>query len=216
MRNLLYYNLHRHMDEIYYSSCFFNKTKILKKHFDVHLHCNNINHSINSILEKAKFETKVDVTLTTKNTGYFSGPAEAQADSFGLFQSYDIVIVSQIDVYITDETKLIKKLQEPFDIIASPMFHLRRKCYAGDFYVINKPHKNTNLNWLDLLENKKNPINNTSVHEHFLYDTINSSELHVNEFNRYQSTNLIPGRHIDDGDLWHEHDNEKVKKYLGL
>lgn len=210
MKNLLFYTFHRHLDEIYYSSCFFNRTKVLKNIFDVHLHCNNPSHSIQSIKQNALFESKIDVTVTTKNSGYYAGVAEAHSDCFELFKNYDLVIISQIDCYIIDETKLISLLNKSFDVLASPMFHVNRLCYAGDFFVI-RPKINFLCDWKKHLIETSNP-----VHEHFLYDSIKRQNLNTLEFNRYESTNLVPHHNPDDFGLWHEHKNHNIKNYLQI
>lgn len=210
MKNLIFYNCHRHTEEIYYSSLFFNRSTFLKNNFNVHLHCNNINHTFTDLKKFAKFDSLVDITITSKNSGYYSGVAEAHSNCFELFKDYELVIISQIDCYIVNDTDLIKNLNYNFDVLVSPMFHLKKLCYAGDFFVI-RPKYNFLSSWKKQLLDKPNPI-----HEHFLYETITNSKLNILEFNRYSSNNMLPHHSLDDFGLWHEHDNLKIKNYLNL
>jgi hypothetical protein len=207
MKHLLFYNCHRHEQEIYYSSKFFNKSSFLKNNFEIHLHCNNTNKTYDELKKLAHFDTDLNITITSKNSGYYAGVAEAHSDNFELFKNYDLVILSQIDCYIIEDIQLQKTLEKNFDILVSPMFHLGKICYAGDFFVI-KPKINFLKNWKSLLNN------GTSVHEHFLFKSIKEYNLIVEEYDRYSDNDLQPHHNLDLFGLWHEHNNDNIKNYI--
>lgn len=208
MKNLLFYTTHRQLDEIEYSSYFFNRSKFLTNNFDVLIHCNNQNRTISDIRNKAKFNSKVDIIVTTKNTGYNYGGIEATSDVFELFKVYDTVIHAHPDCYLTETKKLEECYSKDFDIIVSPFFHIGRLSYNTDFFCF-KPKTNflscCHENW------KSNP---NCVPEHYFYDVLKNSGLNVMEIERYKDLNGAAYRDIDLFGIWHEHDNNKVKKFI--
>jgi hypothetical protein len=208
MKNLLLYTCHRQLEEIEYSSFFFNRSKFLTENFDVFIHCNNQNRTINDLKSRAKFNTKVDILVTTKNTGYNYGGIEATSDLFELFKQYTMVIQTHPDCYFVDTKHLENSYNNKFDVMVSPFFHIGRMAYNTDFFCF-KPKTNflssCHENW------RKNP---DCVPEHFLYDTLRNEDLSVVEIERYPNLNGAGYRDVDLFGLWHEHDNDKVKKII--
>lgn len=208
MKNLLFYTCHRQLDEINFSSFFFNKSNFLTKNFDVIIHCNNPIRTIDEIKAKAKFNTKVDIFLTTKNTGYNYGGIEATSDLFEVFKQYSTVIQLHPDCYITNTKKLENCISKTFDVMVSPFFHIGRMAYNTDFFCFNI--KNNFLsschdNW------KNNP---NCVPEHFFYDVIREQKLNILEIERYPDLNGAAYRNIDNFGLWHCHDNSQVENAI--
>lgn len=207
MKNLLFYTFHRHLDEIYYSSLFFNKSDFMKNNFDVLLHCNNKNHSLEEIKKRTKFETNVNIVLTDKNEGgYVYGIPEAQSDLYGYWKQYPYVLFSQLDCYMVSDKHFKNIFDSEFDAFVSPIFHIGKICYIGDFFML-QPKSNIFFDW-------KNHMNTTqnNVHEHYLADCINSEYKKIKTCERKGHIE----RQIDSYGLWHEHDNSKVEKVLGL
>jgi hypothetical protein len=204
---LLFLTFHRQYDEIFFNSLFFNKSNFLKSNFDVLLHCNNPAFTYDKIKNISSFETNVNIIITNKNCGYRYGGPEATTDTFQLFSNYKYVIQSHPDCYITKTDDLEKTLEKTFDYAVSPVYHVNRMCYSTDFYIVS-PKNN-------IFEQDKNNWNNLpEVPEHYFYDKLKSSNLLVEEINRYE--NGPPGRHIDNYGIWHEHDNNSVKNFLRI
>lgn len=210
MKNLLFYTFHRQIEEIYYSSLFFNKSNFLKSNFDVILHCNNINLTYKEIINVSKFNSNINVIITSKNTGYKYGGIEATSDSFELFKQYDTVVQLHPDCYIVDSTNLENLLTTNFDIAVSPFYHIGRMAYTTDFFIFR-----TKNNFLDICHDhwKNNP---NEIPEHFMYNRLQSLNLNIKEINRYPDLKGAGNRQIDSFGLWHEHDNNNVKKYLNV
>lgn len=211
MKNLLFYTFHRQLDEIYYSSLFFNKSDFLKSNFEVILHCNNVKMSYETIKNLAKFETNVKIIITSKNTGYSYGGIEATSDSFELFYEYENVIQLHPDCYIIDSKKLKNMiLNTKYDVAVAKFNHIGRPSYTTDFFCFKPKYnflKNCHKHW------QEHP---TAVPEHYFYDCLKESNLNVYEFNRYPNGDGAGYRNIDEFDLWHVHDNNKVKAYLNV
>ena len=209
MKNLLFYTLHRQYDEIEYSSYFFNKNKFLKQNFEVIVHCNNQNRTLQELKNKCKFNTKTEIILTTKNNGYSSGHIEALCDNFELFKKYDYCIHLHPDCYITNDIKLQNIFKDEFDYAVSPSFHMNRMCYSTDFFVF-KPNLNIFNNYEKIWKSFPN-----TIPEYYFYDIIkNDMSLKIKILDRYPNLNGTGFRTIDNFDLWHEHDNEKVLRYI--
>lgn len=210
MKNLLFYTFHRQIEEIYYSSLFFNKSDFLKSSFDVILHCNNPSVTYNQIKSVALFDTNVDVIITSKNVGYSYGGIEATSDSFELFKQFNAVVQLHPDCYIVDSQNLQNTIKENFDLAAAPFYHIGRPAYTTDFFIIKTKTnflENCHANW------KSNP---KDIPEHFLYDTATNLNLNTYKINRYPDMNGAGNRNIDNFGLWHEHDNNKLKQYLNV
>jgi hypothetical protein len=208
MKNLLLYTCHRQLDEIEYSSFFFNKSKFLTENFDVFIHCNNQNRTINDIKSRAKFNTKVDMVVTTKNSGYSCGHLEATSDLFEMFKKYNTVIHAHPDCYFINTDKLENSYSNEFDVMVSPCFYMGRIVYNTDFFCF-KPKINFLSSWQENWE--KNP---NSIPEQFLFDTLKNQNLSTIEIDRYPNLNGAGFRDVDHFGLWHEHDNNKVKKAI--
>jgi hypothetical protein len=211
MKNLFFYTFHRHLDEIFFSSLFFNKSNFLKNNFDVYLHCNNIKHSKKDIETKAQFDTKVIVNITDKNAGYDWGIPESHADSFdNITKKYEYVVYLQPDCYIVNDTKFIKDFEDNnFDALICPINHCGRPCCTGDFFV-TKTTKNIWSNW-------KECVNKYHVNEHYVFDTLVQNYKNIKTFERIDPHETMSNcRKIDKYGLWHEHNNYNVAKYLGL
>jgi hypothetical protein len=208
MKLLLFYHLYRQLEEIYYSSMFFNKSNFLKTHCDVYVSCNNKSFSVKDLEERCKFEAKTNIAVTTKNAGYSFGQVEAESDTFEMWREYDYVIFCQPDCYITTDEHLIKAFQSEFDAMVSPIDHIGRMCYTGDFFVL-KPTVNLFRGW-KAYYSETNDRN--YPHEHYLTDRINETYTNIKTFERHGHRE----RQIDTFGLWHEHNNNNVKKVLGL
>lgn len=210
MKNLLFYTFHRQLDEIYYSSLFFNKSDFLKSNFEVILHCNNVEHTYQEIKNLAKFNTKVDVIITSKNSGYQCGHLEATSDFFEVFKSFNLVIQLHPDCYIVNSQPLQDLQNCDFDIAVAPFKHIGRMAYTTDFFIFkNKTNflNSWHSHW------KTNP---NAVPEHYMYDTLNLCNLKIKQIERYIDLNGAGNRQIDNFGLWHEHDNLKVRTYLNV
>jgi|LakMenE18May11ns_1017448.scaffolds.fasta_scaffold9958848_11 hypothetical protein len=208
MKYLLFYHSHRHLDELYYSSLFFNRSDFLKNNFEVYVSSNNKNFSISQLENVCKFETKTYISITNKNAGYSLGQVAAESDLFEMFRDYEKVLFCQPDCYIVDDTKLKESFLENFDALVSPIYHIGRICYTGDFFVL-KPDKNIFKGWQKLYD----PNNDRNiVHEHYLTDCINSTYTNIKTIERKGHQE----RHIDNYGLWHEHDNSKVRNVLKI
>jgi hypothetical protein len=210
MKNLLFYTFYRQIEEIYYSSLFFNNSDFLKSSFDVILHCNNPSISYTEIKNVAKFNTKTDIIITSKNIGYSYGGIEATSDSFELFKQFKTVIQLHPDCYIVDDACLQNTIQENFDIAVAPFMHVGRLAYTTDFFITK-----IKTNFLESCHDnwKKKP---NDIPEHFLYDVTHNLNLNIKTINRYPNLNGAGYRNIDSFGLWHEHDNKKVKDYLNV
>jgi hypothetical protein len=206
MKNFcIFYTLHRQLDEIEYSSYFLNNSNFLKNNFDVILHCNNSERNISELKQKCKFKTATQIIVTTKNNGYSAGHIEAINDNFELLRSYKYCIHLHPDCYIVNDDHLKNALNDDFDYAVSKSFHVSRWCYNTDFFIFN-PNINVFKDW------KQTDI---QVPEHYFYDVIQKHKnLKIKELNRYKSTNYQAGRIIDDFNIWHEHDNNKVVNFI--
>lgn len=206
MRILLFYTFHRHFAEISYASMFFNKSKFLKDNCDVYLHCNNPQYSVENLQRVSTFEANTSICVTAKNAGYNWGIPESHADCFEMSSKYDYVLYCQPDNYIVDDTKLAKEFDSDFEALVSPLHHIGRACCSGDFFAV-KPTKNIFSNWQE-----KTHIYN--VNEHYVMDTIYENYINIRNFHRDNVKQR--SRLIDDYGMWHEHDNNKVERFLGI
>jgi hypothetical protein len=158
MKHLLFYTFHRHLDEIYYSSLFFNKSEFMKNNFEILLHCNNGNHSLDEIKKRAVFDTEVNIVLTTKNIGgYHWGIPEAQSDLYEFWKNYQYVLFSQIDCYMVSDEHFKNVFNSDFDAFVSPFFHLEKECYIGDFFML-KPKSNIFSTWKEHMLKTEVPV----------------------------------------------------------
>jgi hypothetical protein len=229
MKILLFYPSHRQLDEIKYSSTFFNKTSFLKNNSEVYVHCNNIH------IDEAALRANVDefkcvkyLTLTDKNSGYLAGPSEAIADSYEMFveNNYDYVIHLHPDVYIINETKIVSALRQNYNNDADFLVYelpktvpwepkvVRERQYAFDFFIF-KPKIENNV--------FKNYAHYWTQHpkaapERFLYDMIHGNNKSYAILERGPFGSMLEGyRRGSDPEpfgIWHCHDNEKVKRYI--
>lgn len=213
MKNLLFYTFHRHLEEIFFSSMFFNRSKFLRENFDVYLHCNNSAHNVDMIKSMSKFETSVDITVTNKNAGYDWGLPESQSDCYERCKKYDRVIYIQPDCYIVDDTKLSKDFEDDFEALVSPIFHFGRDCYTGDFFAL-KTGVNIFEDWERASRETPTYVNGHCVypHEHYVTDCVNRNFSKIKTFSRLGHRERL----IDSYGLWHEHNNLNVAKHLGL
>jgi len=229
MKILLFYPSHRQLDEVKYSSAFFNKTAFLKKNSEVYLHCNNIEIDESALKENVKqFNCKSYITITEKNSGYLSGPSEAISDSYEMFleNEYDYVIHLHPDVYILNETKIVSALRANYDEDADFLVYelpktvpwepgvIRERQYAFDFFVFkpkegNNIFKNFDLYWYHYPR---------QAPERFLYDMIHGNNCSYAILDRGPFGSMMEGyRRGSDPEpfgIWHCHDNEKVRRYI--
>jgi hypothetical protein len=204
MNNVIFYTSHRQLDEIYYSSLFFNRSNYLKNNFDVILHCNNVSYSIDELKNKSLFDTKTHIILTSKNSGYNYGAFEALSDNFELLKNYNCVIHTHPDCYLVNSDKLEKTLPNIKDIAVSKFYHLQKNCYSCDFFIF-KPNFNYFKNWNTA---------KTHVAEHWFYDLIHGLDLQLYYLNRYD--NDIAHHNIDKFGIWHNHNLNDAKNYLKI
>lgn len=202
MHNVIFFTCHRQLDEIQYASQFFNRSDYLKNNFEVILHCNNPKYSLDQLKEKSKFETKTDIILTSKNSGYNFGAFEALSDNFELLKRYNTVIHTHPDCYITDSSKLELVMCNIEDFAVSPFHHIHRDCYSSDFFIF-KPKINYFKDW---------NIAKTHVAEHWLYDTIKDLNLKICHIDRFVEG--IPGKSIDNFGIWHNHNILQIIDHL--
>jgi hypothetical protein len=208
MKILLFYHIHRQLEEIYYSSLFFNKSEFLKSNCDVYVSCNNKNISLHELEKNCKFKAKTNMAVTTKNAGYSFGQVEAESDTFEMWREYEYVIFCQPDCYITTDEHLKKAFESSFDALVSPIFHIGRTCYTGDFIVL-KP----TVNLFRVLKSYYSETNDRNhPHEHYLADRINETYSNIKTFDRVGHRERV----IDTFGLWHEHNNNNVRKVLGI
>jgi hypothetical protein len=202
MNNVIFYTSHRQLEEIYYSAQFFNKSDYLKNNFEVILHCNNPNYSMQQLKEKAVFETKTNIILTSKNSGYNFGAFEALSDNFELLKKYENVIHTHPDCQIVDSNKIELILPNINDIAVSNFYHLQKNCYSSDFFIF-KPTCNYFKDW-----------NTASTHvaEHWFYDLVTNLKLHVCYLDRYSDN--ISHNNIDNFGIWHNHNISQLAHYL--
>ena len=110
MKVLIYYTSHRQFEEIKISSELLNNTSELRN-FDLIFHCNNLKLNIFKYFKRFPNKNK-ELIHTSKSIGYRYGPYEAIADNFEKMKNYDYVIHLHPDVFIINEDKILKILNE--------------------------------------------------------------------------------------------------------
>jgi hypothetical protein len=209
MKNLLFYTSHRQLNEIEYSSFFFNQSEILKNNFDVFIHCNNEQISLQELRHKSKFQTKTDILVTSKNSGYKYGHIEALHDLFTMLSKYEMVIHLHPDCYIVKDDIIQYLLNEQFDVAVSPCTCMdSEKCYNTDFFCFK-----TKINFLNSYYDIFSKHGDDYAPEKFLHEVLSCSKLNILELNRY-SNKICDYRAIDNIGLWHEHDTFKIEQYI--
>ena len=208
-KNLLLYHFYRHLDEVSYASQFFNRSKFLQDNFDVLLLCNNKNHKLDDITIRAEFNTNITIRLCEKNAGYQLGHGEAHSDSYDTWSQYAKVIFSQIDCYIVNSDPLEKEFESDFDaLVCKPSVWGELGYYSGDFFVLKPNGKNMFSNWDKYL-------GTDTYHEKYLTEFINDN-YKVRLQNRSWDEILIRNKPETTSGLWHTHDNELVRRELGI
>ena len=152
MKILWHYNSHRHIEEYYLSSCFFNRSDFLKKHSDVLVCCNKQSIDLDELRSKCIYECESCevVRSTNPSNGVHTGQLVALNETFHKFEKYDFVIHSTPDVYVVDDKHLIALLQEELDtdnhmIVDHHPYHPDcNYLYSTDFFIF-KPRKITNF-----------------------------------------------------------------------
>jgi hypothetical protein len=209
MKNLLFYTSHRQLNEIEYSSFFFNQSEILKNNFDVFIHCNNEQISLQELKHKSKFQTTTNILVTSKNSGYKYGGLEALHDIFTMMSKYDMVIHLHPDCYIVNDNIIQDLSNKQFDVAVSPCTCMHtEKCYNTDFFCFK-----TRINFINSYENYFLKNSNDYAPERYLYEILHNLNLNILELDRYPNK-LDNLRVIDNIGLWHEHDNYKVETYI--
>lgn len=208
MKILLFYHIHRQLEEIYYSALFFNKSDFLKNNCDVYISCNNKNFSILDLEKRCVFDARTYISVTNKNAGYSLGQVEAESDLFEMWKEYDYVIFCQPDCYIVSDKNLQNVFNTTFDAVVAPIYHIGRTCYCGDFFIL-KPKVNIFTGW----KNFYDPNNDRNiVHEHYLTDRINEHYNNIIQIDRQGAVQHV----IDNFGTWHTHDNGFVRSFLKL
>ena len=218
MKILIFLASHRQLDEFKYFNIFLEKTKELKTMCDLYIHINNprISQRVLNYYKEFKIKNK-KIYITTKNSGYASGGMEAINDSYkmGIFNNYDYVIHMHPDVFITEETELIKLLKDNLNnnkvFLVTKYFPWKTfEHYATDFFIFKpKLLKNNIFDDENLYKFKPDKV------ETFFYNILIKNNINCLLVKRFNNDHWYP-RRIDNLKLWHEHDLNKIKKFLHL
>lgn len=210
MKSLFFYTGHRQLKEIAYSIAFLKSQSLPE--CDFVFHCNNKN------INPLDFKHNVDLIggkfiWTNKNSGKAFGPIEAISDCYSLFNQYKYVIHLHPDVFIHDIKPIMALLNEEFDVCVQPV---NKDQYCFDFFIFRPGTILKGCDTPPQTQTKVNKNNNDVefIPESFLYEHINSLPLpKIKYMDRYDNP-TFGYNGIDKMGLWHEHDLEKVEKYL--
>ena len=219
MKVLLLLTSHQQLEEVYLYGEFIKRFCPIVKTFDLLLYVNKIDIDISRLgnyFQGLPFENKT-LVLTSKNTGYTFGAIEALADYFELFKTYDYVIHSHPDVFITSDV-ILWKLLEYFSY-RDETFIVNRTfgkeditTMAADFFIF-KP-KSLKVNIFDDYKNYLNKYNlHTGGVETVLYEIVNKYNIPHFYIKRYDNDYWNP-RRVDLLGIWHEHNLVKIQEYL--
>jgi hypothetical protein len=181
---------------------------------EVFIHSNKYN---NDISENIKYIlNKKNVHVTNKNAGYTLGGIEAVGDCIDMLNlcspdsDYDFVIHVHPDVFITNDTMLVNILND--ELYSDNVFLLNKSfhddfCASFDFFIFKPRLLNKNIfanyaNWQD------SP-------ERYLKQMITSNDIKYKYIKRFDNDHYEP-RRIDLNLMWHEHNLEKVEKFIQI
>jgi len=218
MKVLLLLTSHKQLEEIYLYGEFLKRYCPVISKFDFILHINNININISkagNYFQTIPNENK-QLILTTKNKGYTFGAVEACADYFILFKDYDYIIHTHPDVFITKEDILLKILElfysKDYIFIVNNSIKEDINFISADFFIFRP--KLLSFNIFKEFENYYNIYNlDKGGVEHAFYDILNKHNISYFVIKRFDNDHWEP-RRIDMIGLWHEHNLEKIYKYL--
>jgi len=207
MKVLIIITGHKHNEEYKLYGMFLNNCKNILK-FDFILHNNCITNNIYKNVEFIKSNKKL--IITNKNNGFKLGAIEALCDIIDnhnlLSSEYDYIIHTHPDVFITNESKIIKLLEDELytDNIFLVTLSLKQiNMYAFDFFIF-KPNK-LNHNIFNYWHNYLNSP------EHYLYEKLINIKHKI--VDRYDNNYYLP-RKIDKLSLLHLHDINSSYFYI--
>ncbi len=215
MRILLVLTGHRQLEEYKYFAEFLKKRcPRLSAEADLFIHCNHseISEQIQTYFKLFPQKNK-RLYITTKNCGYTAGGFEAVSDLYemNIFKPYDIVIHLHPDVFITREDILLQYIHNAPNV---PYVFYGTKCLphygnhiAFDFFMFRPAGLKTNIFSVWDSMNGMHP-------EHTLFKQIVLHNIPTVIINRFNTEDHSPRRIDEHLGLWHEHDIEKVRKYL--
>jgi len=228
---LLLYTSYRQNEEIKLSAEMINRTNFLKN-ADILFYCNNqdmfskVDDLVNQFPNKNKKVVKSTKNAGGGRDGYIMGQMEGIADTFQHYKDYDYVIQLHPDVYITNENHIIDILRKhetsnsAFIVNKSipdykkPEYGIPKndEWFSSDFFIFKPKLLPSNV---FSLWDKYRDKNNGKVYipEHLLYLFARDYKIPYVYVKRYD-TDFSEPRRIDMLGVWHEHDLNKVRKYL--
>lgn len=212
MRILWHFNSHRHFEEYFLSSQFFNRSEFLKKNAQVLVTCNNVNIDLELLREQCEYECKLDVVRTTNPAnGVHTGQFVSLDETFHRFFDYDFVIHTTPDVYLVEDRFLVKLLEEELDstnhmiVDYHPTHPHAEFTYSTDFFVF-KPKLITNF-----FNDKFDPTPDCHSIETHMYRSIHKYKIPHRTICRGKSSLRWQ---VDDFGLIHNHNKEIIKRIL--
>jgi hypothetical protein len=214
MKVLLYITGYKQLKEYEYFNVFFEKTKRLKEICDIFIYCNNaeISQEIVSHYHSIKTKNKF-IYITTLNAGFCRGGIEAVSEGMekGFFRGYDYVIHLHPDVFITDETYLIKLLEDNLTnkyAFFVTRFFPNNYAFAFDFFFFKPALLKENIFKEQMYSYPDD------IPEHYLHDMIRLYNVPFKYVKRFNNDDFFPRRIDDNLKLWHEHNMTLVEKYI--
>lgn len=224
MKVLILLTSYRQLEELKLWGEFLNTDKL--KHartWDIMVMMNNIWSDITKLgqyFQELPNENKT-LVFTSKNKGYTFGQAALWAEYYNYFKKYDFIIHHSIDVFITDDSIInnileyfyISKREEVF--IVNKQFELddrAGKTIATELFIFRPKLLKDNI--FKDFENYYDKYNhNLGGTEEILFDIIKQRNIPHIYIKRFDNDYWTP-RRIDLWNCWHEHDLDKIKKYL--
>jgi glycosyltransferase involved in cell wall biosynthesis len=213
MNILLFLSGHRQNEEYKLSALFFERCPNFVKMCDLYINNNCLDNDISKNVEYLKMFKNVKINNNNKNAGYVNGAIQSVSnlieDEKLLHSNYDYVIHIHPDIFMTNENTLLELLHNELNneetFIVNKYLVNNSSFFSFDFFIF-KPKK--------LQENIFNQWTTyNGFAEHYIYNAITSNNISYKLIKRFDDDNWFP-RRIDLLGLWHEHDLEKVKKYL--
>lgn len=178
---------------------------------DIFIHSNKVNNDISKNAEYIK--NKKTIHITDKNLGYTLGGIEAVHDSIELLNlvkntEYDYVIHIHPDVFIINDSELVKLMND--ELNTTNVFFVNRsfddkRSYSFDFFMFKPKLLETNI--------FKGYESWTDSPERFIRNALLLHGVEHIIIKRYHNDNYEP-RRIDLNYMWHEHNLNKIKKYI--
>jgi len=214
MKILLYLTGYRHLKEYEFFNFFYEKNTALKEISDVFFYCNNseISEDIVKYYKNNSSKNKF-LFITTNNMGFSKGGIEAVSTGIemGIFKKYDYVLHFHPDVFITDDQKLLNILNEHKDndnvFLINHSYPNWYSFFSFDFFIFKPKLLKQNIFIEDIETYQEHP----EVH---LHNLIHKYNIKYEIIKRYDNNDWQPRRIDDSLGLWHEHELEKVEKYI--